>query len=81
VIDAYLDVLDYRNLDDSSFVKVLETMTFDEEIDHVLVGHVKEQMDLRGLDSRMYMSVYYLNVKGGLTSTDLINDLAKDSKV
>ena len=43
VIDAYLDVLDYKTeLNDDSFVKVLETTGFREAIDHVLFGHVKE---------------------------------------
>jgi hypothetical protein len=27
------------------------------------------------------MSVYYVNIKGGLTASDLINDIANDSKV
>ena len=81
-IDAYLDTLDYeKDLDDSAFVKVLESASFAEAIDHVLFGHVKEQMDARSLDSRLQMSVYYLNIKGGLTACDLINSLAQDSKV
>ena len=43
VIDAYLDVLDYTTeLNDDSFVKVLESTGFREAIDHVLFGHVKE---------------------------------------
>jgi hypothetical protein len=43
VIDAYLDVLDYKTeLNDDSFVKVLESTGFTEAIDHVLFGHVKE---------------------------------------
>ncbi len=43
VIDAYLDVLDYKTeLNDDSFVKVLESTGFREAIDHVLFGHVKE---------------------------------------
>jgi len=47
----------------------------------VLFGHVKEQMDKRGLDSRLQMSVYYLNINGGLTASDLLNELANDPKV
>jgi hypothetical protein len=47
-----------------------------EAIDHVVFGHVKEQMDLRGLDSKLLMSVYYFNINGGLTAADLLNDLA-----
>ena len=43
-----------------------------EAVDHVLFGHVKDQMDLRKLDSRLQMSVYYVNVNGGLTAADLI---------
>ena len=43
VIDAYLDVLDYKTeLNDDSFVKVLASTGFREAIDHVLFGHVKE---------------------------------------
>ena len=53
-IDAYLDTLDYeKDLDDNAFVKVLESSSFAEAIDHVLFGHVKEQMDARSLDSRL----------------------------
>ena len=66
VIDAYLDVLDYsataNEIDDSSFYSVFEAVSFKETVDHVLVGHLKEQMDLRKIDSRLHMSVYYLNV-------------------
>lgn len=54
VIDAYLDVLDYNSeLQDGAFVKVLESASTIEAIDHVLFGHVKEQMDSRKLDSRL----------------------------
>lgn len=82
VVEAYLDTLDYaKELNDSAFVKVLESVSFEEAIDHVLYGHVKEQMDARSLDSRMYMSVYYLNVKGGLTAADLLNEIAQDRTV
>ena len=48
VIDAYLDILDYDQElkeDDSVFTKVLESMSYTEIIDHVLFGHIKEQMD------------------------------------
>jgi hypothetical protein len=81
VIDAYLDCLDYRVLDDSVYVKVLDSLSFDEQIDHVLVGHVKENMDRCGLDARLHMSAFYLNAKGGLTAADLLNELANDPKV
>jgi hypothetical protein len=47
----------------------------------VLFGHVKDNMDARNLDSRLQMSVYYFNIKGGLTSCDLINALAQDDSV
>ena len=47
-------------------MKVLESASLIEAIDHVLFGHVKDQMDLRKLDSRLQMSVYYVNVNGGL---------------
>lgn len=81
VIDAYLDCLDYRVLDDSVYVKVLDSLSFDEQIDHVLVGHVKENMDRCGLDARLHMSAFYLHAKGGLTAADLLNELANDPKV
>jgi hypothetical protein len=38
-------------------------------------------MDSRKLDSRLQMSVYYFNINGGLTSSDLLNDLASDKNV
>lgn len=47
----------------------------------MLVGHLKEQMDRQGVDSRMQMSVYYFETKGGLTSADLLTELARDSKL
>lgn len=68
-----MDVLDYKSeLQDGTFVKVLESASLIEAVDHVLFGHVKDQMDLRKLDSRLQMSVYYVNVNGGLTAADLI---------
>jgi len=59
----------------------MEAVNYDETIDHVLVGHLKDNFDRLGLDSRLQMSVYYLQVKGGLTTSDLLNDLANDDKV
>ena len=85
VIEAYLDVLDYEKelegAEASLFEKVLESMTYEEAIDHVLFGHVKEQMESRGFDCRLYSCVYYLNAKGGLTAADILKDLAGDAKV
>ena len=82
VIEAYLDVLNYKSqLSDGAFVKVLESSSLVEVVDHVLFGHVKEQMDQRKLDSRLQMSVYYFNINGGLTASDLLNDLAADKNV
>ena len=46
VISAYLDILDYEEelagVDETFFAKVLESMSYEEAIDHVLFGHVKE---------------------------------------
>ena len=85
IIEAYLDILDYdRELDgvDASFFeKVLESMTYTEAVDHVLFGHIKEQMDARGLKCNLYSAVYYLNANGGLTSADLIKEMAADSSI
>ena len=85
VIDAYLDILDYnkelKDADQDFFNKVLESMSYEEAIDHVLFGHIKEQMDQRGFDCRQYAAVYYLHAKGGLTAADLMKDLASDSGV
>lgn len=85
VIEAYLDILDYeKELKDapaSLFEAVLESMTFEEAVDHVLFGQIKEQMEARGFDSRLYKAVYYVNANGGLTASDLINELAADARV
>jgi len=46
VIDAYLDILDYgRELHKapaSLYEAVLESMSYEEAVDHVLFGHLKE---------------------------------------
>lgn len=76
VIDAYLDCMDYKKLSDETFTMVLESMSYEEHIDHVLFGHVTEQMDARKLDHRMHAAVYYLQVNGGLTAVDRLNELA-----
>lgn len=84
VIDAYLDILDYdKELenDGSVLTKVLESMSYKEAIDHVLFGHLKEQMDKRNLDCRLYSIVYYLHINGGLTVADLLSELADDQNV
>ena len=56
VMQAYLDILDYDkelgDADASFFHKVLESMSYEEVIDHVLFGHIKEQMEKRGLECR-----------------------------
>ena len=85
VIEAYLDILDYeRELagnDGTVFKQVLESMTYEEATDHVLFGHIKEQMEKQSLDCRQYSAVYYLNISGGLTAADLLNEVASDAKV
>lgn len=46
VIEAYLDILDYNvelaGVDASFFEKVLESMSYQEVVDHVLFGQIKE---------------------------------------
>ena len=85
VIDAYLDILDYKtelaDADASLFHKVLESMSYEEATDHVLFGHIKEQMEERGFDTRQYSAVYYLNANGGLTAADLLKALVNDAEV
>jgi hypothetical protein len=76
VIDAYLDCIDYSKLDESVFERVAEAMSYEECTDHVLFGHLKDEMDARNLDCRVYAAVYYINVNGGLTAADLLNALA-----
>lgn len=55
-------MLDYSWLDDASIVSVAEAVSYVEAVDHVLVGHLKEQMDARSIDSKMFMAVYYFNI-------------------
>ena len=85
VVEAYLDILDYeKELDgaeSSLFESVLESMSFEEAIDHVLFGHVKEQMEARGFSCKLYSAVYYLHANGGLTAADLIKEMAADSSI
>ena len=84
VIKAYLDILDYEtelSSDESVLTKVLESMSYKDVIDHVLHGHVKEQMEKRNIDCRLYSAIYYVNINGGLTAADLLTDLANDPKV
>jgi len=80
-----MDILDYakelEGADDSIFSKVLESMTYEEAIDHVLFGHIKEQMDERSLDCRVYSAVYYLHANGGLTAADILKDFVQDAKI
>lgn len=38
-------------------------------------------MDKRKLDSRLQMAVYYFNINGGLTASDLLSELAGDKNV
>ena len=56
VIAAYLDILDYDkefgSRDGTVFKQVLESMSYQEAVDHVLFGHLKEQMDKLKLDCR-----------------------------
>ena len=85
VISAYLDILDYEEelagVDETFFAKVLESMSYEEAIDHVLFGHVKEQMEKRGFECRIYSCVYYLNANGGLTASDILKEMAADASV
>ena len=46
VIQAYLDILNYDvelgKADATFFSKILESMSYEEVVDHVLFGHIKE---------------------------------------
>lgn len=48
-------MLDYKReiLLRETFIQVLESMEYDKFIDHVLFGHVSEQMKERGFDHRL----------------------------
>ena len=84
VINAYLDILDYDrelNYDSTVLQKVVECISYSEAIDHVLFGHVKEQMEKYNLDTRLHSAIYYLNIKGGLTAVDLLKAIADDTTV
>ena len=57
-------------------------MSYEEAIDHVLFGHIEEQMKKRGFEeeSRIYACIYYLHAKGGLTACDILKAM-KASKL
>lgn len=71
-------MLDYSGVSKEALVAVAESMSYVECIDHVLFGHLKDQMEDKKVDSRLYAAVYYFNVNGGLTAADLLNSLAND---
>ena len=84
MINAYLDILDYDKelaYDGTILQKVAECISYSEAIDHVLFGHVREQMEKHSLDWRLHSAIYYLNIKGGLTAVDLLKALADDSTI
>ena len=56
-------------------------MSYEEAIDHVLFGQVKEQMEARGFPCKLYSAVYYLHANGGLTAADLIKEIASDESI
>ena len=73
--------LELGDADVSLFEKVLESMSFDEAVDHVLFGHVMEQMEKRGFTSKLYNCIYYLHANGGLTAADLLKEMASDGNI
>jgi len=79
-IECYLDLLDYNGVSKEALQAVAESMSYEECIDHVLFGHLKDRMDEKEVDSRLYAAVYYFNVNGGLTAADLLNSLADDAE-
>ena len=83
VIAAYIDVLDYTRevTSETTLTQVLDSMSYSKHIDHVLFGHLKDQMEKRGFDCRLYSAVYYFNANGPLTAADLLTALAVDSSV
>jgi hypothetical protein len=56
VIDAYLDVLDYKReiAKPVTLMRVLESMSYDETIDHVLFNHVQSQVTERNAYCQIY---------------------------
>lgn len=73
--------LELGDADVSLFEKVFESMSFDEAVDHVLFGHVKEQMEKRGFTSKLYCCIYYLHANGGLSAADLLKEMANDANI
>ena len=80
-----MDILDYDvelgDADATFFEKILESMSYEETIDHVLFGQVQEQMEARGFTCKIYSAIYYLHANGGLTASDLIKEIASDANV
>jgi len=60
----------------------MNSLSFEEAIDHELFGQLKEQCETRGIDTRLYAAVYYFSRGDGfLTASDLINEVANDNSV
>jgi hypothetical protein len=60
----------------------MDSLSFEEVIDHELFGHLKEQCETRNIDTRLYAATYYFNRGDGyLTAADLINEVASDSSI
>jgi len=60
----------------------MDSLSFEEAIDHELFGQLKEQCDTRGIDTRLYAAVYYFSRGDGfLTAADLINEVGNDNSV
>jgi hypothetical protein len=42
VVEAYLDILDYKSESDEVFLTTIDNMPYTEQIDHALLTHLKD---------------------------------------
>ena len=81
VVQAYLFTMNYAELTLDHLIKVFESQRYDELIDHRLIKHLNEQIELRKPQNNpiinMYHAAYLMRSKGYLSAVDLIHDIAK----
>jgi hypothetical protein len=86
VINAYLDILDYKNagLTVKHLHQVFEAQDYEKAIDHALVEHLGKTAKSLGVQNdatlKSYQAAYFLKIKGSLSAADLLREIAANKQ-
>jgi hypothetical protein len=86
VINAYLDILDYKSagLTPSHLLKVFNSINYEKAIDHALVDHLGKTAKTLGFGQdaslKAHQAAYFFKIKGYLSAADVLKEIAANKQ-